>query len=180
MLPLLQLEYQQSVLFRSPNGVSAKAQAVTAFFLEMSWLSFPGNLCTVTAYHLVCFFVTHQTVSLLYQFLNGTVERVLSQNTDFLKSVNGWSWPICRRSNSAQRSPILVLYPFAPGKCNTIAFRAYSLNKWPATGWRSTKLTSINVNFYIWDSCWCPYQLKLNCYGAVCFIQGQILLQFEH
>lgn len=133
------------------------------------------EMSAVTSY-LVCFFET-QTVSLLYQILNGTVERVLSQNTELFHSVNGWSWPICRRSNSAQQSPILALHPFAPGRCNTIALRAYCLNKWPATEWRS--LTSINLNFYIWGSCWGPYRLKLNCCGAVCLIQGQILLQFE-
>lgn len=137
------------------------------------------EMSALTAYYLVCFFVTHQAVSLLYQFLNCTVEKVLSQNTDFFHSVNGWSWPICRRSNSAQWSPILVLHSFAPGRCNTIALRAYSLNKWPATGWRSTNITSINLNFYVWDSCWSPYRLKLNCYGAVCLIHGQTLLQFE-
>lgn len=97
----LQLRHPQSVLFRSPSGVSAAAQAVAALFPACPWKCLHCYAC-----HLICFYVdTSDCLFCCISLCMAQLQEFCPRALLFLKC-KCWSWPICSRSNCMIKSHV--------------------------------------------------------------------------
>lgn len=68
--------------------------------------SSPGSVCTATACHLICFYVDVPDCLSVISVSAWHSRKCFVPEHCFFSSVNGWSWPICCRSNYTVKSHV--------------------------------------------------------------------------